>query len=69
VWDHLLLAALHGADKVWQGQGLAYVQGKLAFLARAVETGVRRRRQRTGEDLSPWIERRWLRRALTQRSR
>jgi len=69
VWDHLLLTVLHGVQKLWQGQGLAYVTGKLAFLARAAEAGGRRRRRKTAGDLSAWIERRWLRRALESRAR
>jgi GT2 family glycosyltransferase len=68
-WDHLLLAVLHGADKVWQGQGLAYFRGKLAFLGLAAKTRSRRRRRGTNGDLSAWIERRWLRRVFECRPR
>lgn len=38
VWDHLLLTILHAASKTWQGRGVAYLSGKLAFLARSSET-------------------------------
>ncbi len=69
VWEHLLLTVLHGADKIGRGQGIAYIRGKLAFLARAGETGARRRRHATNNDLAVWIECPWLRQALKSRAR
>jgi GT2 family glycosyltransferase len=68
VADHLLLTVLHGAQQVWQGHGLAYFQGKLAFLSRAVETRARRRRRRADADLSTWIDRRWLGHVMRHRA-
>ncbi len=69
VWDHLLLVLLQAILSIRRGQLRAYLAGKAAFVGAAMH---RRAPAPPGRpaaaappcDLAPWIERRWLRRAV-----
>ncbi len=69
VWDHLLLTLVHGAAKTFDGQGIPYLRGKLAFLARTGRVRASRERNSSAADIAPWIERRWLAPLLRHRAR
>ncbi len=69
VWDHLLFTLLHATRTVLQRHALAYVKGKLAFLGNAAKTWRHRSQRVSGQDVDPWIERRWLSRVVKYRSR
>ena len=60
---------LQAASKTVQGQGLAFIKGKLAFLGRASGVRARRRLQPGADGIDELIERKWIRQAMKRRSR
>ncbi|MHC4414420.1 MAG: glycosyltransferase family 2 protein [Planctomycetota bacterium] len=69
VWDHLLFTLMHGASKTVRRQGLAWLKGKLAFLARLPGGCGDGRRRPDVDRVGQWVERQWVGNVMRYRAR